>query len=159
VIVTNRHVVEGARYIEVGFPDGQQFLADVVAEDGLMDLAVLKVRSPRDPLPVLNVHTEPYYAVDEEVYYIGNPMLFHRIVGKGTVLGLSVSPDQKYPFLVIHADIFRGNSGSPVITMDGRVIGVIFAMADIVLDGERSRVGLAVTASYLPNIWSPETSP
>ncbi|MGI8317107.1 S1C family serine protease [Halobacillus mangrovi] len=142
-ILTNHHVIEGAKRISVAFPDKGLFQADVVAEYPEVDLAVLDAEG--DGFPHLELAEQTNFEEEEHVYFIGNPLKFTGIANQGNILGYKNLDDWNQPVLMLDAPIYRGNSGSPVINDGGKVIAVVFATLYEDVEG---RVGLAVPIDY-----------
>lgn len=154
MIITNAHVVGDAPQAVVGFENGQTFHANVAASDDKLDLAVLKLaESPSvQPLPTLEIETSPQYTEGANIYYIGNPYFFHHIIGEGSIRRMTNVADRDSPVLAIDAPIYKGNSGSPVLNEDGKVIAVIYATARIADGNDRIKVGLAVPILDLEHV-------
>lgn len=149
MIITNHHVVDDVDSAVIHFPDKTTLHADVVLRDPDMDLAVLKPQVPAgEDLPVLKVDSTASWREGMPVYYIGNPLFFNHIAGRGHVLGMMAIGDKPKPVMLIDAPIYNGNSGSPVIGEDGKVIAVIYATAEITLDGQQKKVGLAIPTNH-----------
>ncbi|MFD1017631.1 S1C family serine protease [Thalassobacillus hwangdonensis] len=142
-ILTNHHVIEDEKRITVAFPEQGLFDAEVVKSYPDIDLAMLKVDGK--DLPHLNLAEVTSYEEDEHFYFIGNPLSFSGIANEGTIIDTYQLSDWKLPVLMLDAPIYKGNSGSPVITDDGEVIAVVFATLDHEAHG---RVGLAVPIDY-----------
>ncbi|WP_096199702.1 S1C family serine protease [Bacillus sp. FJAT-45350] len=141
-IVTNRHVIEDAHQIIVSFQDGELFEANVVESYNDVDLAFLKVEG--EGLPFLELSEERGVS-GERIIVIGNPLAFTRIVNEGVIL-----EDPNRPQVTaISAPIYRGNSGSPVITEDGQVVAVVFAKTVPTFQNQNQTVGLAVPIEYV----------
>lgn len=133
-IVTNFHVVEGAEDIEVSFSNRDSVTARVVGRDPSTDLAVLKVDVDARALTPLRLGNSDRVRVGDSVVAIGNPLGFERSVTSGIVSALHrplTAPNDFTIDDVIQTDaaINSGNSGGPLITANGKVIGVATAIA------------------------------
>jgi serine protease Do len=128
LIVTNRHVVVGARSILVKLPSGQQLPAKVVGIDAATDLALLKIGASR--LPVLRLGSSANVSVGDEAIAIGNPFGLGQTVTAGIVSarGRTMEDDPYIDFLQTDAPINFGNSGGPLLSADGTVVGVTSAI-------------------------------
>ncbi|HXC10186.1 MAG TPA: trypsin-like peptidase domain-containing protein [Steroidobacteraceae bacterium] len=124
LIVTNRHVVEGARKVHVRFADGREVTAELVGADALTDIALLKVHAGL--LPALRLGSSDEVSVGDAVIAIGNPFGLGQSVTAGIVSarGRSLEDDPYINFLQTDAAINRGNSGGPLLSVDGTVVGV-----------------------------------
>jgi len=148
LIVTNRHVVGESREAVIAFEDGRVFRARVAAEDGEADLAVLVPDGTAGAsFPALELDAGASWSPGDDVYYIGNPLFFRHLAARGAMLGLTQA-GRPFPVLLIEAPVHPGNSGSPVMTGDGRVIGVLYASAELEKDGKRRKAGLAIPADH-----------
>ncbi len=124
LIVTNRHVVFGARSVRVRLSDAREVPAEVVGSDAATDLALLKVTAGH--LPVLRLGSSDKVAVGDAVIAIGNPFGLGQTVTAGIVSarGRTLDADPYIDFLQTDAAINHGNSGGPLLSMDGTVVGV-----------------------------------
>lgn len=124
-IVTNNHVVEDATEIEVTLQGGDTLAAKVVGTDPATDIAVLKVE-PRMPLPTLAWGDSDRSEVGDWVIAIGNPFGLGGTVTSGIISARArdIGAGNYDDFLQTDAAINTGNSGGPLIAMDGSVIGV-----------------------------------
>lgn len=144
LIVTNRHVIEGSLRIVVDFGSYGTFAAREEESDPEADIALLRLVGVKEELPVLEVDEENRWTPGQSFYVIGNPLFFNRIANEGTVIGPLPVAGRPSPVLAVQAPVYKGNSGSPVINADGKVIAVVYATAKVVLDGREANVGLAV---------------
>ena len=127
LIVTNNHVVEGAKSVTVTLADGRTFPAQTVRTDRLSDLAIVKVNAKN--LPSAKVGDSAMLNVGDWVVAIGNSLGLGISATKGIVsakgVSLSVSAGQTlYDLLQTDAAINPGNSGGPLVNMSGEVIGI-----------------------------------
>lgn len=132
-VVTNNHVVEGADDIMVTFGDGSSEVADLIAADPRSDLAVLRV--DRDDLVPLAIGDSEQIRVGDPVVAIGNAL---DLGAEPTVTGGMVSAKDRtietvngvlVHLLQTDAAISSGNSGGPLLDLDGRVVGINTAVA------------------------------
>ncbi len=120
IVVTNLHVIEGARKIMVSVPEHGSRRARILSEDRLSDLAILRMGG-RD-LPFLYVGTAPLRAGDD-VIAIGAPMGLMHTVTKGIISSTRRVRDG-VDFLQTDVSINPGNSGGPLLNLQGEVVGV-----------------------------------
>ncbi len=149
LIVTNAHVVEDAQSIFVVFPEEGLMGANLVQSYPDIDLALLQVTGKK--LPSLSLAENPSYTKNEHVYFIGNPLAFTGIANEGTLLESTHLEDWQEPVMMMKAPVYRGNSGSPVLNLDGEVIGIVFATANVDPYG---RVGLFIPVKLLQHLVS-----
>lgn len=123
-IVTNHHVIEDADQIIVRLADRREFEAELVGSDPLSDIALLKIEA--DDLVALEFGNSEELKRGEWVIAIGSPFNFDQSVTAGIVSakGRSNTAQQYVPFLQTDVAINRGNSGGPLLNLDGEVVGV-----------------------------------
>jgi S1-C subfamily serine protease len=127
-ILTNAHVVEGAKHVDVQLGDGDTQSAQIVGTDPSSDIAVLKVDDTEGAQP-LELGDSDQVQVGDPVVAIGNPFALDRTVTSGIVSALQRQIQAPNGFSisdVIQTDaaINPGNSGGPLIDGDGKVIGI-----------------------------------
>ncbi len=124
-IVTNNHVVEGATTVKVTLNNDETFLAEVVGLDSRMDLALLKIDTKKD-LPFITFGDSKNTKVGEWVIAIGNPLGLGGSVTAGIIsaVGRDIRSGPYDSFIQTDAPINKGNSGGPLINLNGEVIGV-----------------------------------
>ena len=124
-VVTNNHVVDGADSVRVRLAGGDEIDAEVIGVDPLTDLAVLKVKAPRNQQYV-QFSDDVSLRVGDWVVAVGNPFGLGGTVTSGIVsaIGGQNRENQYLDFIQIDAPINRGNSGGPTFDLKGRVVGV-----------------------------------
>jgi serine protease Do len=124
-IVTNNHVVDGATRVTVKLDDGRELNARIVGRDPRTDLALLKVDAGA-PLPHLSLGDSDKVRVGDWVVAVGNPFGLGGTVTAGilSARGRDIQAGPYDDFLQVDAPINRGNSGGPLFSQDGNVIGV-----------------------------------
>jgi len=131
-IVTNHHVVDGVREIEVTLYDGTRYIAKLVARDPKTDLAIIKV-DPDQPMQVIQIGTSADLMPGESVIALGNAYGYEHTATRGIISALhravQVSDSQYYDDLIqTDASINPGNSGGPLLNINGEMIGVNVAV-------------------------------
>jgi serine protease Do len=123
-IMTNHHVIDGADQIIVRLADRREFEAELIGSDPLSDIALLKIDAT--DLPTLQLGNSEALRPGEWVVAIGSPFNFEQSVTAGIVSakGRSTNQQQYVPFIQTDVAINRGNSGGPLLNMDGEVVGI-----------------------------------
>jgi serine protease Do len=124
VILTNAHVVDGAKEVTVKLTDRREFTAKVVGKDDQSDVAVLKIDARN--LPTVHLGDSSHVKVGEWVVAIGSPFGFENSVTAGIVSakGRSLPGGGYVPFLQTDVAVNPGNSGGPLFDLKGDVIGI-----------------------------------
>ena len=131
-ILTNHHVVDGVRQINVTLASGQRYVARVIAHDRATDLAVIRIRTPHK-LPVIELGSSHDLMTGESVVAVGNAFGYEHTVTTGIISALhrnvQVNETQQYLDLIqTDASINPGNSGGPLMNVDGQMIGLNVAV-------------------------------
>lgn len=154
-VITNAHVVDGAQSAKVRFADGKTYDATVVGLDASTDLAVLKVEAPSSALHPLELADSSQAAVGDVVVAIGSPFGLENSVTAGIVsaLGRSMKAPNGYTItgsIQTDAAINHGNSGGPLLDLDGKVVGVNAQIESE--SGGNDGVGFAIPSSTVKSI-------
>jgi S1-C subfamily serine protease len=154
-VLTNFHVVEGAREIQVMLHDGSSHSGRVVGVDPATDVAVIKVDAPAGTLQPANFGTSHDLRVGQRVFAIGNPFGLERTLTTGIISSLNRSLPTKTgrtikSIIQTDAAINPGNSGGPLLDSGGRLIGMTTAIAS--RTGQSSGVGFAIPVGTLRRI-------
>lgn len=141
-IMTSYHVIRDAKHIDVVLNDGTKMQAREVGHDESTDLAVLEINGKHTVYPVVDVGDSDALRVGEMVVAIGSPFSLQSSVTMGIVSQkgrrMQVLPYED--FIQTDAAINEGNSGGPLIDVDGRLVGI---NAAILTDAQKEGVGIA----------------
>jgi serine protease Do len=124
IIMTNAHVVKGAKEVTVKLTDRREYRAKVLGADAKTDIAVLKIDAKN--LPTLALGNTKDLKVGEWVLAIGSPFGFESTVTAGVVSakGRSLPDDSYVPFIQTDVAVNPGNSGGPLLNTRGEVVGI-----------------------------------
>ena len=124
LILTNAHVVRGAKDVNVKLSDRREFAAKVLGSDMTTDIAVLKIDAK--DLPVVRLGNPRELEVGDPVLAIGSPFGLEQTATQGIVSakGRSLPGDAVVPFIQTDAAVNPGNSGGPLIDGSGSVVGI-----------------------------------
>ncbi len=125
-VLTNNHVVEGAKEIVVTLADGRKFNGKIMGRDSRNDLAIVKIEAKN--LPAVQLGDSDAIRPGDFAIAIGNPYGLQHTVTAGIISGLARSldgdPSEAGIYIQTDAAINRGNSGGPLINIDGKVVGI-----------------------------------
>lgn len=147
IILTNLHVVQGAQTIKVVFSDGLETTAHISGAQPENDLAVLQAHKIPDDMIAATMRSTHDLAPGDHVLAVGYPFGIGPSASAGVISGLKRtfrSPEgkQDIPNLIqFDAAANPGNSGGPLVTMDGEVVGIVTAILNP--NQQRSFVGIA----------------
>jgi serine protease Do len=150
LIVTNRHVINGALKVHVRMPDGRDIPAKILGADAVTDIALLKVALVN--LPALHLGSSQSVSVGDPVIAIGNPFGLGQSVSAGIISARArnLEEDPYIDFLQTDAAINHGNSGGPLMTPDGAVVGVTSAIFSP--SGGSVGLGFAIPAETVSSV-------
>ena len=166
-IVTNYHVVEGSKQVEVDFTSGFKTYGTVIGTDLDSDLAIVKVDAPVGELHPLSLGDSDALQVGQTVIAIGNPFGLDSTMTTGIISALGRTLDSMHAtsnggtftagdIIQTDAAINPGNSGGPLFNLNGEVIGVNRAIRTVnsTTSGEplNSGIGFAVSANIVKRV-------
>lgn len=153
LILTNAHVVEGAKVVSVVLKDGQSYEGQVLGVDPMTDVAIVKITAQN--LPIVTLGSAEQLIPGEWAIAIGNPLGLDNTVTVGIISALGRSStevgvaDKRVKFIQTDAAINPGNSGGPLLNARGEVIGINTAIR-----ADAQGLGFAIpieTASRIAN--------
>ncbi len=160
-IITNAHVVRGASRIVVQFYDGRTADAKVVGMDPNTDVAVVQVSSTEGLVPVQRATGLELHQGDR-VYAFGSPFGFKFSMSEGIVSGLGRDPRQIMGniegytnFIQTDAAVNPGNSGGPLVNVEGKLVGMNVAIATAPTargEGQNSGISFAIPLSTIERV-------
>lgn len=150
-IVTNNHVVKNAKTVSVTLDDGTQLPAKVIGHDSRTDIAVLKVDAHRQ-IPYIQLGNSASVKPGQWVVAMGNPFGLGGSVTAGIVSasGRDIGAGPYDQFIQIDAPINQGNSGGPLFTQDGKVIGMNTAILSP--SGGSIGIGFAIPSDMIKTV-------
>jgi serine protease Do len=150
-IVTNHHVIKDAETVSVTLDDGKTLAAKVVGRDPRTDIAVLKVSADK-PLPYILLGNSRDVRPGEWVIAMGNPFGLGGTVTAGIVsaVGRDIGAGPYDRFIQIDAPINQGNSGGPLFTQDGAMVGMNTAILSP--HGGSVGIGFAVPSDMIRTV-------
>ena len=146
VILTNLHVVQGSETIKVTFSDGLETTATITGAQPENDLAVLQAKTIPDDMIAATMRSTAGLATGDQVMAVGYPFGIGPSASSGIISGLKRtfrSPEGSQPMtnlIQFDAAANPGNSGGPLVTMDGEVVGIVTAIYNP--NQQRSFVGI-----------------
>ncbi|HWE74414.1 MAG TPA: DegQ family serine endoprotease [Stellaceae bacterium] len=157
-VVTNHHVIDGAQQITVVLNDRREFEAKVLLSDEHADLAVLKIDTHGEHLPVLELGDSDQLEVGDLVLAIGDPFGVGQTVTSGIVSALArtgIGSDVS-SFIQTDAAINPGNSGGALVDLDGKLVGINTAIFS--QSGGSIGIGFAIPTTLVRTVLQAATS-
>ena len=152
-IITNNHVITGADKITVQLQDGREFKAKLIGADEMSDVALIQVEKPKN-LTALKFADSDKLRVGDFTVAIGNPFGLGQTVTSGIVsaLGRSMGSDSgNYEnYIQTDAAVNRGNSGGPLVNLQGELIGINTAI--ISPSGGNAGIAFAIPSNMANNL-------
>jgi S1-C subfamily serine protease len=154
-ILTNYHVIKGAKQLLVTMHDGKQYDATLVGIDIPNDIAVLKIKPDDNELSPIRPGRSEKLRVGQRVFALGSPLGLEQTMTVGIVSSVnrtipSLSRRMMKSIIQIDAALNRGNSGGPLMNSRGELIGMNTAIASQV--GENSGIGFAIPSATILRI-------
>ena len=150
-ILTNNHVVDGAKEVKVSLTDGRDFTAKVMGRDPKSDLAVVKIDA--SDLPVVTMADSQKVQIGDVVLAIGNPFGVGQTVTEGIVSATGrggMGIEDYEDFIQTDAAINPGNSGGALVDIQGRLIGINTAILS--RSGGSQGVGFAIPSELARSV-------
>jgi len=150
-IITNNHVVKDAKSVSVKLDDGSELTAKVIGRDPRTDIAVLKIDAKK-PLPYIQLGDSANVKPGQWVVAMGNPFGLGGTVTAGIVSasGRDIGAGPYDQFIQIDAPINQGNSGGPLFTQDGKVVGMNTAILSP--SGGSIGIGFAIPSDMIRTV-------
>jgi len=144
LIVTNAHVIQGRHALKVTLSDGHSFPARVLAQDTERDVAALSIDA--SGLPTIELGNSKRLKAGEWVFAVGHPWGVQGAVTAGIVIGMGSEwpemPQTGRDWIVVSLKVRPGNSGGPLVDVQGRLVGI-----NTIMTGPQ--VGAAVPAHVI----------
>lgn len=152
-VVTNNHVIDKADKITVKLDDGREFKAKLVGADPMSDVALIQIENPKN-LTEIKIADSDKLRVGDFTVAIGNPFGLGQTVTSGIVSALGRSTgniDEGYEsYIQTDAAVNRGNSGGPLINLQGELIGINTAI--ISPSGGNAGIAFAIPSNMANNL-------
>jgi S1-C subfamily serine protease len=154
-VLTNYHVIEGARDINVTLFNGESFAAELVGQDPDNDIAVLKISAAPELLFPIAWGDSSNLRVGQHIIAIGNPFGLERTMSTGIISSLNRQITSKTrrsirSIIQIDAALNQGNSGGPLLNARGELIGMNTAIAT--RSGDNAGIGFAIPVNTMSRV-------
>ena len=154
-VLTNYHVIEGAKQISVMLFNTDSFPAELVGQDPDNDIAILKINAPDALLFPVNWGDSSNLHVGQHIIAIGNPFGFERTMSTGIISSLNRQITSKTKRVIrsiiqIDAALNQGNSGGPLLNSRGELIGMNTAIAT--RSGDNAGIGFSIPINTIRRV-------
>ncbi len=154
-ILTNHHVIDGAKRIQVTLYNGESFSAKLVGTDPVNDIAVIRVEAPEEDLFPVELGDSDAARVGMRVFALGNPFGLERTMSLGIISSLNRTLEIQENWVIksiiqIDASINPGNSGGPLLDSHGRMIGINTAIASRV--AQSAGIGFVIPINLVKRV-------
>ncbi len=154
-ILTNYHVIERARQINVTLFNEETLPAKLVGADPVNDIAIIKIDAPEEQLFPITLGNSDNLRVGMRVFALGNPFGLERTMGQGIISSLNRTLEVQRNWVIksiiqIDASINPGNSGGPLINTHGELIGMNTAIASRV--EQSAGIGFAIPVNLIRRV-------
>ncbi len=154
-ILTNYHVIEGSQQLVVTLFDGNQYEAKIVGADPPNDIAVIKIDAPHEELIPVKLGDSERLKVGQRVFAFGSPFGLERTMTCGIISSLNRTlPSRNHrtmkAIIQVDAALNRGNSGGPLMSSRGDLVGMNTAIASAT--GENTGIGFAIPAATIRRV-------
>lgn len=155
-ILTNYHVIDGARQMQVTLFNEENYDAKLVGADPVNDVAVLKINAPKEDLHPVTLGDSDHLRVGMRVFALGNPFGLDRSMSVGVISSLNRSLEIRANWVIksiiqIDASINPGNSGGPLLDAHGQLIGMNTAIATANAH-QSAGIGFAIPISLVKRV-------
>ncbi len=128
-VITNFHVIDGAKEVKVTLNDNKTYEARVLYADGVRDIALLKIESDKKDFPALSFADSEKVRVGQIVFAVGNPFGLSGTVTQGIISARNRHiTDSSMDYLQTDTVINPGNSGGPLVNLRGEILGINVAI-------------------------------
>lgn len=159
LIITNYHVIKDSDAIKVVLSDSREFDAKIAVKEERTDLALLRIDTKGEQLPMLSIADSDQLEVGDLVLAVGNPFGVGQTVTHGIVSALgrtTVSISDYHSFIQTDAPINPGNSGGALVNMQGQLVGVNTAI--FTRSGGSNGIGFAIPSNMVTAIIAGEAA-
>lgn len=154
-ILTNQHVIDGAKEITVTLSNSSSYPAVLLGQDPDTDIAILRIEAPAEQLVPIAWGDSKSLRVGQRIYAIGNPFGLERTMSAGMISSLNRTIPSRQrremrSLIQVDMSLNQGNSGGPLLNTRGELIGMNAAIMSS--DGDSAGVGFAIPSATIHRI-------